>query len=136
MSLGGPTTGAELDLAGEPDLAPPLAAVAAHVAIRRGERSFLSGLQTLDGKESPRGRVLQAGLRQAGVSCDWRHPVLEIGPECSLTGPQVLDPHGDHRMAFAFALLGVTLPDVSVGPGAGVEKSWPDFWSSMAQGAS
>ena len=79
VARGAPTRGATLDLAGEPDLAPVLCAVAADAA-RRGESSRLEGLGTLPGKESDRLAVLTQGLRAAGwqAACgsDW----LEIGP--------------------------------------------------------
>jgi len=132
----GPTHGVNLDLSGEPDLAPVLAAVAAHVAAKSGEGSTFCGLHTLDGKESRRGQVLCRGLNQGGWSSDWRDPILVVeAPKAEVT-PQVLDSAGDHRMAFAFALLGVSAPGVSVGDPECIAKSWPNFWSSMSSAAS
>lgn len=132
ICAGGPVRGAELDLSGEPDLAPVLAAVAAGAAYVGGGESVLSGLQTLDGKESRRGEVLERGLRAAGFSCVWKDPLLRVGGEGVGSGEVVLEAEGDHRMAFAFALLGVFLPGVWVGGGCCTTKSWPHFWSAMA----
>ena len=129
---GGPQRGAELDLSGEPDLAPPIAAVAAHAALTLRESTVLSGLHTLDGKESPRGAVLCDGLQRAGFHCDWNDPIMRIGPGAGGPDALCLDSRGDHRMAFAFALLGVSLPGVSVGGAGSIAKSWPNFWSSMS----
>ena len=131
ITKGGPTGGARLDLSGEPDLAPPITAVAAHVALTRGESTVLSGLHTLDGKESPRGAVLCDGLQRVGFQCDWEDPVMRIGPGAGARHAVCLDSRGDHRMAFAFALLGVSLPGVSVGGAGSIAKSWPNFWASM-----
>ena len=128
---GGVTRGANLDLSGEPDLAPVLAAVAACAALRCGARSQLTGLGTLQGKESARITVLASGLSALGVSVITTHTSLDIGPGHSMSGPLLLDPLGDHRMAFAFALLGLLRDGVDVlGPEC-VAKSWPDFWSDM-----
>ena len=132
VAAGGPTRGACVDLAGEPDLAPVLTAVAAGAARFGAGESTLSGLHTLDGKESRRGQVLESGLRSAGFSCDWADPELRVGGEFASPGEVTLDSCGDHRMAFAFALLGVLLPEVSVGDGDCIAKSWPNFWSAMS----
>lgn len=127
----GPQRGVELDLSGEPDLAPALVAVAAHASHTCGARSVFSGLHTLDGKESRRGQVLCEGFREAGVACEWRDPVFTVGEASSVSDPRVLNANGDHRMAFAFALLGVSQPTISVGGSQCIAKSWPNFWSSL-----
>ena len=48
-----------------------------------------------------------------------------------MRGPVLLDPRGDHRMAFAFALLGCLWPDVLVSDPDCVAKSWASFWSDL-----
>jgi 3-phosphoshikimate 1-carboxyvinyltransferase len=52
VARGFPARGAELDLGGEPDLAPVLAAVAAGAALRAGATSVLHGLATLPGRRA------------------------------------------------------------------------------------
>ncbi len=137
-AAGFPQRAAHVDLRGEPDLAPVLAAIAAGAALvdPTGE-SRLKGLETLPGKESSRIEVLCEGLRAAGWQAEasaselvvragaWRGG-LERPPEV------VLDPHGDHRMAFAFALLGLVRPGVFVRAPECVAKSWPSFWKDLA----
>jgi 3-phosphoshikimate 1-carboxyvinyltransferase len=125
------TRGARVDLAGEPDLAPPLAAVAAAVALGVGEASELVGLGTLPGKESSRIAVLAEGLEQIGVRARAGSASLSIAPGARTEGEHVLDPRGDHRMAFAFALLGLVVPSVRVRDPDCVAKSWPGFWEEM-----
>ena len=133
ISCGPPLNSANLDLSAEPDLAPVLAVVAAAASMVGSGPSLLSGLGTLDGKESPRGRVLASGLSEAGFACVWSGDSLQISGQPSSLAPLLLDSFDDHRMAFAFALLGVILPNVSVSKGACIAKSWPGFWSSMGQ---
>lgn len=150
---GFPLHGAELDLAATPDLAPVLAALGAAVALRartpgRESRTHLRGLETLPGKESSRIEVLARGLEQLGVAVEHGADFLAIAPRVdrapgaaldvrgsppsSADAIVELDPHGDHRMAFAFALVGLVRAGVRVRDPRCVEKSWPSFWTDLA----
>lgn len=136
---GRPRQGARLDLSGEPDLAPVAAALAAAVALRAPERSsgtsLLVGLDTLRGKESDRIACLARGLASLGLSIGHGPDFLRIapGPHSGAPGPRVLDASGDHRMAFAFGLLGLVERDVHVSGAESVAKSWPGFWRDLAR---
>jgi len=131
----------EFDCGGSPDLAPPLAAVAAYLARAHGHRSHLTGLETLPGKESSRIEVLARGLREIGLRAEARDGVaLVVAPgdgdpaEGEGDAREVtLDPAGDHRMAFAFALLSLFEPGVRVRDPGCVAKSWPGFWSDLVE---
>jgi len=128
-----PTRSATLDLGGEPDLAPVLAAVAAAAALREGATSVLEGLVTLPAKESDRLSVLAEGLRAVGCAVEVGRDSLRIGPgDSAAAAAEVgLDPRGDHRMAFAFGLLGLLRAGVSVRDPECVAKSWPSFWEDL-----
>jgi len=134
---GAPTHGAELDLTGEPDLAPVLAAVGGVVALRADDAksgtTVLTGLETLDGKESPRLTVLAETLRAVGCEVSTTVDRLVIAPGQRTTGTLTLDPRNDHRMAFAFALLGLEREGLDVLDPHCVAKSWPSFWADLAQ---
>jgi 3-phosphoshikimate 1-carboxyvinyltransferase len=131
---GFPRHGAELDLGGEPDLAPVLAAVAAGAALRHGATSTLRGLATLPGKESDRLSVLADGLRRLGLAVETGVDSLRVAPGAARDSgaPVELDPRGDHRMAFALALLGCLRPGVTVRDPGCVAKSWGSFWTDLA----
>jgi len=131
---GRPTRGAEVDLCGEPDLAPVLAAIAGGAALA-GHSSRLGGLGTLEGKESPRLSVLAAALAQLGLAVEAGADFLRVGPGAGRApaGELVLDPRGDHRMAFAFALLGLLRPGLRVRDPGCVAKSWPSFWEDLGR---
>ena len=133
VARGFPARGAEVDLAGEPDLAPVLCAVAAGAALRQGATSVLLGLGTLPGKESDRLSVLAAGLAALGFTAEAGTDFLRIGPGRAATerAPVRLDPRGDHRMVFAFALLGCLRPHVLVLDPGCIAKSWRGFWSDL-----
>lgn len=130
---GSPTRGAEVDCEGCPDLAPVLAAVAAAAAIRTGASSRLTGLGTLAGKESDRIAVLAQALTAIGVDVDTGADFLAIDPPIRVVdrGEILLDPQGDHRMAFAFALFGLFVDGVWVSDPGCVGKSWPGFWDDL-----
>lgn len=131
VAAGPPLNAVDMDLSGEPDLAPVLAVVAAAAALRGAGQSALRGLGTLDGKESPRGKVLAAGLQAAGFKCEWSGLELKIYGKPAQSDHVSLDALMDHRMAFAFALLGIVCPTVWVSQGSCIAKSWPNFWTSM-----
>ncbi len=121
-----------LNLHDEPDLAPVLAAVAAAHAWEGGAGSLLTGLGTLPLKESQRIDVLAHGFETAGIACESGPDFLRVGPRQAGDVREVLlDPRGDHRMAFAFALLGLARPGVRVKDARCVNKSWPGFWSEL-----
>lgn len=125
--------GAELDLADVPDLAPVCAAVAIVAALRDGARTRLTGLSTLNRKESRRLDLLAQFARDlgCGVATDGEDR-LELEPGSLAAHGAVLDACGDHRIAFAGALAGLALPGVLVRGAESVSKSWPGFWADMA----
>lgn len=133
VASGFPQRGVELDLSSTPDLAPVAAALAAGAALVSHERSVLRGLDTLPGKESSRIEVLGRGLSLAGWPCRATGSELAIlAPLAALArDPVALDPRGDHRMAFAFALLGLIRAGIDVLAPDCVAKSWPSFWSDL-----
>lgn len=133
LALGGvPDRGGSIDCSAVPDLAPVLAAVGGFLA-DRGHVLELTGLETLPGKESSRIEVLARGLTAIGcdVTADDRSLTVS-GRSSRPTGPVELDPSGDHRMAFAFALMSLFEPNVRVLDPGCVSKSWPSFWRDIA----
>jgi len=122
----------ELDLSDTPDLAPVLAGLAAVHAWEGGEASRFTGLGTLPRKESSRIAVLVEGFAAAGLATRQGPDWLEVGPRRAASTELVsLDPHGDHRMAFAFALLGLARGQVRISGPDCVAKSWPGFFEEL-----
>lgn len=131
VASGFPNRCVDLDLEGEPDLAPVIAVVAAAAARACGGRAILSGLGTLPGKESSRIEVLAGGLAALGFECVATRSTLAIAPGTPRVPDAPLDPRGDHRMAFAFALMGLLSDGVLVRDPDCVGKSWPEFWRDL-----
>lgn len=134
LALGGaPTHGGTIDCSAVPDLAPVFAAVGAYLA-DRGHALELTGLETLPGKESSRIEVLARGLDALGYDVGHDERSMEVrGRRARPEGPVHLDPHGDHRMAFAFALVSLFEPHAHVLDPGCVAKSWPTFWKDVAR---
>lgn len=129
---GAPRRGVELDLGDTPDLAPVLAALAHRAALTHGATSRLTGLETLPGKESSRIRVLAGGLKALGARVEHDQASLTIAPGSERSdGALELDPEGDHRMAFAFALASLGRSGVRIRDPGCVGKSWPGFWATL-----
>jgi len=130
---GGALRAIEADLGDTPDLAPPLAAVAAFAP----GRSVLHGIAHLRHKESDRLAVLAAGLESLGFRARATADTLEIEGGAGGRGA-VVDPAGDHRMAMAFAVIGTRVEGVSVRNPSCVEKSDPAFferWEALVRRA-
>ena len=131
---GKPTRPATLDLSGTPDLAPPLAALAGARALAAPPSegpTVLRGLGTLPGKESSRIDVLAAGLASLGLAVEWGADHLTIATGNPHARAVDVDGAGDHRMVFAFALLGLARPDLNVRGTGAVAKSWPSFFADL-----
>ena len=88
--------------------------------------SVLTGLGTLEGKESPRLSVLAGFCRSLGCAVEVGADRLAIGPSAKPAGRGTiqLDGHGDHRMVFAALLLGLVEPGVRIAGHHAVAKSW------------
>lgn len=99
------------------------------------ERSFrITGTRTLRFKESNRIEVLREELAKLGY-------ILKIESDDAISWygersrgqalPPVIDPHGDHRMAMAFAPAAVAYPRLVIKDAGVVSKSYPTFWRHL-----
>ena len=123
----GPLRGIDIDMVDMSDLVPTLAVVApfAHT------RTTIRGVGFIRRKESDRLGDLCAGLRRAGVDARETDDGLVIEP-----GPPhgaVLATHHDHRLAMAFALLGLYVAGIEIEDPGVVSKSWPGYWSMLEE---
>ena len=124
---GAPARGFDADLSRCPDAAPALAAIAATAP----GPCVLRGLSTLPWKESDRLQTIAAGLRALGADAETTRDTLTIQPR-PLHGGEI-DPDDDHRIAMAFAVLGLKVPGVRVCNAFCVTKSWPGFWNLIEE---
>jgi 3-phosphoshikimate 1-carboxyvinyltransferase len=124
------------DFAEIPDTAQPL--LAAAMALGRSGKAV--GLHTLAGKEINRMDGLLELAEVLGVSCTADADSFTFSPGSNFGQMQdsagtVSSLHrsarGDHRQAFAWALVGLRVP-VTVSDPDCVRKSYPDFWRNFS----
>lgn len=117
----------------------PDGAVALAVAAACGSRiSTITGLETLRVKETDRVAALETELTRLGAEVRSDKSMLRIHPlpEHLLTGnapPIAVETYDDHRMAMAFAILGLRRGGVQIMDPACVSKSYPGFWDDLSQ---
>lgn len=116
-----------LDLRQNPDLMPPLAALA---ALREG-RCRLTGLKRLRYKESDRIRSVSAALGAMGARVNADGDVMELEGREKLPGGAVIDCANDHRVAMLCAVAALRCEKPILLRGADcVNKSYPVFWET------
>ena len=121
-------TGFEHDAEPMPDGALALAVVAAAAV----GPSMIGGLQTLRVKETDRIVALATELRRIGCTVMATDDTLSVDPSTRHHEPVVIRTYNDHRMAMAFAILGLVRPGIAIEDPACVAKSYPAFWRDLA----
>ncbi|HSB84692.1 MAG TPA: 3-phosphoshikimate 1-carboxyvinyltransferase [Ilumatobacteraceae bacterium] len=123
---GGETlSGVDIDMVGQSDLVPTLAAVATFATTP----TRIRGVGFIRAKESDRLGDLRAELSRLGADAAETSDGLTIAP-ATLHGAAV-DTHHDHRLAMAFGLIGLRVAGVEVNDAQVVSKSWPGYWEML-----
>jgi 3-phosphoshikimate 1-carboxyvinyltransferase len=112
----------EIDMSAAPDGALALAAV----CMFADGPSRISGLGSLRHKESDRLTAISEEIRRVGGGAEVDGDTLVLRPD-RLKGAAI-DPHGDHRIAMAMAIVGTVVDETSVNSPSVVNKTWPEFW--------
>lgn len=120
-------TGIDVDMALMPDAALTLAAISALA----GGPSRITGLHTLPTKECDRIAALATNLRRIGCTVEASTDSLAIDPATRHDRPVTIETYNDHRMAMAFAALGLARPGLAIANPACVAKSYPGFWRDL-----
>lgn len=109
-----------------PDQVPTIAVLAAFA----DGITTISGVRSLRVKESDRILALKTGLKQMGIETKESYDTLTIygGKPKSAT----IDPHGDHRIAMAFALAGMKFSGMKICNSHVVNKTFPAFWEILS----
>jgi 3-phosphoshikimate 1-carboxyvinyltransferase len=123
----GPLRGLDIDMVDMSDLVPTLAVVAAFATTP----TTIRGVGFIRAKESDRLGDLCAELRRAGVRATETDDGLVVHP--GSPSASVLHTHHDHRLAMAFALLGLVADGVEIDDPGVVSKSWPDYWQMLEE---
>ena len=120
--------GVDVDLADISDTAPTLAVVAAFA----DSPSRVSGIGFIREKESDRVAGPVTELRRAGVDAAEFDDGFVIRPD-GLPRPATFETYDDHRMAMAFALVGLRVDGVKIAGPSCVNKTFPTFFDALEQ---
>ncbi len=116
----------EADMSLMPDTAQTLATVA---ACAEGT-TVIRGLSTLKVKETDRLEALRAELSKMGIQADTGPDYIAV--HGGTPRPAQIATYDDHRMAMSFAILAVRTGNLRIIDPKVVEKSFPDFWQTLA----
>jgi 3-phosphoshikimate 1-carboxyvinyltransferase len=129
VTVSGPATLAPIDadLGPMPDQVTTMATLA---ALAPG-RSRLRNVAVARGHETDRLAALARELAKLSVKTEELPDGLVIHGGRP-RGPAWIDPHGDHRLAMAFAALAARVPGVAIEDPGCVAKTFPGFWDALA----
>jgi 3-phosphoshikimate 1-carboxyvinyltransferase len=114
-----------------PNLIDEIPILAAIAALAEG-RTVIRDAAELRVKESDRIASLAANLRLMGVEVEEFPDGLAISGPATLTASAGLRSYGDHRIAMAMAILGLSAPEAcTVLNTSCVQTSYPDFWRDL-----
>ena len=82
-------------------------------------------------KETDRLAAVAAELARLGVRVDERADGLTIYPTSRIVPREPVHTYDDHRMAMAFALVGLRVPGVQIANPACVHKTFPDYFARL-----
>lgn len=117
----------EEDLTDNPDLAPAFAVACAltHTHFR------FTGVRNLRLKECDRIAAIQAELGKLGyVVTAEEDSISWDGSRCEEADP-LIETYDDHRIAMAFAMAALKLPEIKIKNPEVVNKSFEDFWNQI-----
>jgi len=123
-----PLRGIEINMGRYPDLVPTLAVVAA----RAQGKTLIRGVPHLRYKETDRLKAVATELRKCGVEVEELEDGLVITGAQELRGAEI-ETYEDHRIAMAFAILGLSVPGIVIRNPACVAKSFPNFWQVLEE---
>ncbi|NPB09412.1 MAG: 3-phosphoshikimate 1-carboxyvinyltransferase [Thermodesulfobacteria bacterium] len=118
-----PLRGIDVNMGRYPDLVPTLAIVAA----KAHGKTHIRGVPHLRYKETDRLRAVATELTKCGAKVEELEDGLIIEGPGDLRGAEI-ETYEDHRLAMAFAILGLTTPGMVIRNPACVGKSFPNFW--------
>ncbi len=127
---GGPLRGVDIDMNAISDTVMTLAVIAL----------FATGITRIRNvghirhKETDRISALATELRKFGATItEQPDGLILFPPESSPTTPTSVATYDDHRMAMAFALVGLKVPGVTILDPGCVAKTYPGFWDDLAR---
>ncbi|MGC1631607.1 MAG: 3-phosphoshikimate 1-carboxyvinyltransferase [Gelidibacter sp.] len=110
--------------------APDIAQTIAVTCFGLGIGCHLTGLHTLKIKETDRLVALKNELEKLGAQVEITNDSLKLKPSVNITDNVAIATYHDHRMAMAFAPLGLKT-NLQIEEAMVVSKSYPTFWEDL-----
>ncbi|MBN1668657.1 MAG: 3-phosphoshikimate 1-carboxyvinyltransferase [Anaerolineales bacterium] len=128
IQVSGPSrlAGVQVNLRDLPDTAQTLAAIAPFAS----SPTTIRGIASARLKETDRVAATCRELQRLGVQVEEYPDGLKIYP-CAQIRPARIRTYDDHRMAMAFALVGLRLPGIEIEDPACVAKTFPDYFEYL-----
>ena len=123
VAAGEALDGIDVDMAQLSDTVPTLAVVAANAA----GPTTITGVGFIRHKETDRIAAVVHELRRCGIGAEETHDGLRIVP--APVQSAVVETYRDHRMAMAFALLGLHVDGIRIADPGCVGKTFPGYWT-------
>lgn len=120
--------GGTFDLNDMPDQAQTLAVI----ALFADSPVHIKNVWNMRIKETDRLAALHTELKKFGAEVEEGDDFIVVYPLKANPGPVTVDTYGDHRMAMAFALAGLRLPDITINDPACVAKTFPEFFEVLS----
>ncbi len=122
-------TSISLNLNDYPDIAQTIAVT----CVGLGVKCHLSGLETLQFKETNRLEAIKNELNKLGIYSSIENKCINI-PSTQQLKPsnKPISTYGDHRMAMAFAPLSLKTNELNIDNPLVVKKSYPEFWNDLS----
>jgi 3-phosphoshikimate 1-carboxyvinyltransferase len=119
--------GVDVDMSEISDCAQTLAAIAPFAdSVTR-----ITGIGFIRRKETDRVGNVVAELRRCGAVAFEEDDGMLIEPSASSLHGTVVRTYGDHRMAMAFALIGLRVDGIEIDDPSCVAKTFPTFWETF-----
>jgi 3-phosphoshikimate 1-carboxyvinyltransferase len=121
-----PLIGVDVDMRDIPDTAQTLAVIAPFAS----SATRIRGIASARVKETDRVRATCTELRRLGVSVEEHEDGMTIYP-CDEIQPGTIQTYNDHRMAMAFALIGLRVEGIRIENPSCVSKTFPSYFEVL-----
>ena len=118
--------GVDVDMRDIPDTAQTLAVIAPFAS----SPTRIRGIASARVKETDRVHATCTELRRLGVRVDEHKDGMTIYP-CDSIQPAIIQTYNDHRMAMAFALVGLRVEGITIENPACVSKTFPNYFDVL-----
>ena len=118
--------GVDVDMCDIPDTAQTLAVIAPFAS----SPTRIRGIASARLKETDRVHATCTELRRLGIRVDEHEDGMTIYP-CNEIQPGTVQTYNDHRMAMAFALIGLQVEGITIENPACVSKTFPKYFEVL-----